>query len=131
MPKRDKWETERREKDFEEIGNAEYYQEGEIVYQNITDLISRYPTPGSKMLDKALSREISKYGADNVINAMGQAPEDVVGLAQSIVYYEDSADGIHAALVEFFEIITGTITSAEEAKMLGETMDELTDFDVP
>ena len=75
-----------------------------------------------------LVSEINKYGRDKVLQAMSYAPDSMVAYAQQIAFYEDGADAIHSAILAFVDIITGTIQSAEEAMEMGETLDEMTDF---
>ena len=122
------WERQRRKQDEQDRLNAELYAQGRIAYDSISNLIEQYPTPGSKMLANAFRSEISKYGQDKVIKAMGDAPQTFIDTAQQIIYYEDESAAIHSALVSFFEVITGTILSTEESKEMGETMDQMTDF---
>lgn len=124
----EEWERKRRERDRKERRLAELYDEGRIAYDNIYDLIGDYPTPGSKMLSNALRSEISKYGEEKVIQAMGTAPSSFIETAQMIIYYEEESSGIHSALVSFIEVITGVIVNGELAQDIGETMDEMTDM---
>ena len=121
----DTWEKERRRQDAIDRESAQQFQEGEIVYSNIIDMINQYPTKGAKHLSDMLSREIAKYGKENVIMAMAQAPDTAISYARTIVFYEDSSEGIHTALQEFAGMITGAIPDADEAKEMGEVMDEL------
>lgn len=124
----EEWERKRRERDRKERQLAELYNEGRIAYDNIYDLIGEYPTPGSKMLSNALRSEISKYGEEKVIQAMGTAPSSFIETAQMIIYYEEESSAIHSALVNFIEVITGVIVNGELAQDIGETMDEMTDM---
>ena len=124
----EEWERKRRERDRKERRLAELYDEGRIAYDNIYDLIGEYPTPGSKMLSNALRSEISKYGEEKVIQAMGTAPSTFIETAQMIIYYEEESSAIHSALVNFIEVITGVIMNGELAQDIGETMDEMTDM---
>ena len=124
----EEWERKRRERDRKERRLAELYDEGRIAYDNIYDLIGKYPTPGSKMLSNALRSEISKYGEEKVIQAMGTAPSTFIETAQMIIYYEEESSAIHSALVNFIEVITGVIVNGELAQDIGETMDEMTDM---
>ena len=124
----EEWERIRRERDRKARRLAELYDEGGIAYDNIYDLIGEYPTPGSKMLSNALRSEISKYGEEKVIQAMGTAPSTFIETAQMIIYYEEESSAIHSALVSFIEVITGVIVNGELAQDIGETMDEMTDM---
>lgn len=128
LAEEEEWERKRREQDRKERRLAELYNEGRIAYDNIYDLIGEYPTPGSKMLSNALRSEISKYGEEKVIQAMGTAPSTFIETAQLIIYYEEESSAIHSALVSFIEVITGVIVNGELAQDIGETMDEMTDM---
>lgn len=128
LAEEEEWERKRREQDRKERRLAELYNEGRIAYDNIYDLIGEYPTPGSKMLSNALRSEISKYGEEKVIQAMGTAPSTFIETAQMIIYYEEESSAIHSALVNFIEVITGVIMNGELAQEIGETMDEMTDM---
>lgn len=128
LAEEEEWERKRREQDRKERQLAELYNEGRIAYDNIYDLIGEYPTPGSKMLSNALRSEISKYGEEKVIQAMGTAPSSFIETAQMIIYYEEESSAIHSALVNFIEVITGVIVNGELAQDIGETMDEMTDM---
>lgn len=90
----------------------------DIVYQNVVRMIYDYPSSdGSKYLQNLLNSEIRKYGYDPVCNAMAAAPEEIIKLAQEIIYYELTSEQIHAALVEFSNLIrSGVIITKEESK---------------
>lgn len=123
-----RWEDERRKHDELDRARAEMFQEGQIVYDQVASLINEYPTPGSKYLNNLLKSEIATHGKDKVILAMSQAPSYYIDSAKVIVYYEEDSDAIHSALHDFAQMITGTVTSAEEAKEMGDVMDEMTDM---
>lgn len=124
------WQERRREKDIQDRIQAEEIDAGEVIYNQVNDLIKAYPTQGSKFLDKALAKEIAKYGRDAVLQGMANAPELVISAAQDILYYEESADAIHTAFIRFFETIIGTKIE-DYAEELGEIMDEMTDYEEP
>lgn len=119
------WQRRRAEQDRIDREAARLYQEGEITMQNVEALISQYPTKGALLLNRMLNSEIRKYGRDKVMMALAQSPDTAVAYAQTIAFYEDSADGMHTALQEFAGLITGTIQDADEAREMGEVMDEL------
>lgn len=125
----EQWERERRRQDEIDRSNARLYQEGEIAYNEIQSLINQYPGKGASSLERALTNEIRKYGKENVLIAIGQSPQEVIEHARTILYYEDGADAIHGAFLDFFNVITGTIPSDTEAKELGDTLDAMTDFE--
>ena len=123
------WEKQRREQDYLDYLNAEAYREGEIKYNEIIKLIDQYPTKGAERLKEALKNEITNYGKNNVITAIGMAPDYYAEHARNIIYYEEDATAIHGAFLDFFELITGTIPTDTEAKELGDTLDQMTDFE--
>lgn len=125
----DVWEQQRREQDTLDYINAKAYQEGEIKYNEIVKLIEQYPTKGAESLKEALKNQIENYGKNNVITAIGMAPDYYVEHAREIIYYEENATAIYGAFLDFFELITGTIPTDAEAKELGDTLDQMTDFE--
>ena len=123
------WESQRRKQDAIDMSNAEAFNEGSIRYDNIIAMIDKYPTKGSKYLSDLLKSEISKYGLNNVLIALGQVDEDIVKVAQDIIYYNYSADVMHSALFMFSQIIRGSIPTEDEAKEIGEVLDDIADYD--
>lgn len=128
-PDEQDWERQRRIQDERDRVNAQFYQEGEIAYDEIQSLIGQYPGKGSDSLRRALTREIEKYGKENVLMAIGQSPQSAIENARTILYYEDGSDAIHSAFLDFFGVITGTKATDGEAKELGDTLDAMTDFE--
>lgn len=122
------WIRKRREQDIADREYAKEIEAGELIYKQVNDLISAYPTQGSKFLDKALAKEIAKYGRDAVLQGMANAPELVISAAQDILYYEEGAEAIHTAFIRFFESIMGT-KIGDYAQELGDVMDEMSDYD--
>lgn len=122
------WEDERRKQDEIDRARVQMFEEAQIVYDQVMSLIDQYPTPGSKYLENMLLSEIAKYGRAGLLLAMSQAPAYFIDSAKVIVYYEEDADTIHSALHDFAQMITGTVTSAEDAKEMGAVMDEMTDM---
>ena len=124
------WIRKRREQDIADREYAKEIEAGELIYKQVNDLITAYPTQGSKFLDKALAKEIAKYGRDAVLQGMANAPEMVISAAQDILYYEEGAEAIHTAFIRFFESIMGT-KIGDYAQELGDVMDEMADYDEP
>lgn len=104
-----------------------FYQ-GEIVYQNIAELIEKYSEPGSVMLSRLLQHEIEKYGLDTVLKNISQAPDEAIEMAQNIVFYVEDSGKIHSAMVEFANILRGTKATDDEAKELGDALDKMTNM---
>jgi hypothetical protein len=125
-------ERRRRELDEQQKMQAHMYQEGSMVYQQIKDLINKYPTNGSEYLKKLLKSEISKYGEDAVIMSIAQSPEEFIKKAQEIVYYQSGdASTNHNSLKSFADMITGTIPTEEDMMEMGEVMDCMGYNDIP
>lgn len=137
-----KAQTEYKEKNFQEkraeqdradYQNASNVDIGMIIYSNIVDLIETYPTNCAGYLSKLLKSEISTYGFKNVMYALANSPHDMVSKAQSIVYMVspiDNPDIIHSALRQFSDLIRSALPTENEAKELGQVMDEMTHMDM-
>jgi len=126
------FEEARRAQDERDRQTAEEIEEGQIIYNRILSMISGFPSNGALGLEKMLTREIRKYGADAVLRGLANAPESAISAAETIVYTisgTDTAGVIHQAYVQLYDIITGTKPSAEEAKQMGDVMDSMTDMD--
>ena len=122
------WEETRAREDEAAATIAQDINQGEIMYQNVVDLIDKYPRAGADILQKALSAEINKYGLDLVMAGMAEAPIDVIGEAQNIVFYASSSSSIHRSITNLFDAITGTIRTLQESMALGTAMDTMTDM---
>lgn len=119
------FESARQAQDVFEKARADLYNEGEIIYSNIMELIDTYPTKGSRKLRENLKNEISRYGKEAVLQSMAQSPTQVIASAQQIIFYEDDADSIHSSYQDFADLIRGTIPSAEDSMETGDLMDEM------
>ena len=120
-------------KDARDILAASDIQEGNVMYQNIENIIDKFKSTrkGANILEKALASEIEKYGKDAVMEAMANAPGNVIQEAQNIVFYSGDKAENHRALVNFFDSIIGEVRTLEADKTLGEALDRMTDFYVP
>lgn len=124
----DKWAEERRKQDEQDRQLAESIDQGRVMYENITNLIDKFPRAGSDILQEALAYEINKYGRDLVMAGMAQTPINVVEEAQKIVHYNGEKESIHRAITNLFDSITGTIRSIQDSMAIGEAMDRMTDM---
>ena len=125
----EKWREQRSLQDERDRVIAEEYEQGELTYNEINRLIDKFPSQGSLALKKAMEKEIQKYGRNAVIEGLANAPDYAVNIVQNIVFYEDSKSGLHTAFIQLFDTIIGTIRTEEDAKMYGELLDEMTDFE--
>lgn len=124
----DKWAEERRKQDEQDRQLVESVDQGRVMYENITNLIDKFPRAGSDILQQALAYEINKYGLDLVMAGMAQTPINVVEEAQKIVFYNGEKESIHRAITNLFDSITGTIRSIQDSMAIGEAMDRMTDM---
>ena len=122
------WEEQRRQQDEFEKGIADQFDQGQIVYNNVTSLIDKFPGDPALSLEKGLENEIKNYGLNNVMYAMGNVPERLIEEARNILYYQGSKADKHRAYKAFFDIIKGTINSLEENKEIGDVLDKMTDM---
>lgn len=120
------------QKDMRDIMTVGDIQEGRIMYENIEELIEKFKVRGgSNILKDALASEVEKYGPNAVMEAMANAPGDIIAEAQNIMFYEGDKADKHRALVHFFDSIVGEVRTLEASKALGEATDRMTDFYVP
>ena len=99
--------------------------QGDIIYDNVIDMIDTYPSKGSTYLRKRIKEEIRQYGRDAVVRSMSDAGEELVTVARTIAVYDESAEVIHDAIVSFFEIIHGYMPNNSETEEMADMMDEL------
>lgn len=122
----------RNQKDARDLMTVGDIREGELMLDNIDELIKRFDTrTGGKILQKALAKEIEKYGRNKVAEAMANAPGDVIAEAQNIVFYSGDKEANHKALVNFFDSIIGEVRTLSADKALGDALDRMTDFYIP
>lgn len=122
------WEEARRQQDSQDRQLAESIQQGSVMYDNIADLIDKFPRAGADILQKALASEINKYGLDLVMAGMAQSPINVVEEAQKIVHYNGTKENIHRSITSLFDSITGTIRTIQDSMTIGDVMDKMTDM---
>lgn len=123
------WEQIRRMQDAVDKENARLFSEGQIIFDNINEMIESYPTKGSKALSNILKSEIRKYGKESVLRQMAKAPEQSIAYARTICFYEDDDDALATAITEFIDVITGTIPTENESKEIGNLLDDMTDIE--
>ena len=109
-------------------GEGGFY-EGDMILNRVEKLIEEYPTKGAKKLEQELTRQIGKYGRENVARSFANSPTNVIQLAQEIIYYEESSDEVSSAFREFYDLITGEIEDTETNKELSDIYDELNSYE--
>lgn len=105
------------------------FNQGDIIYENIMDMIDKFPTKGSSYLSSILSYEISRYGKDNVLRAISQIPQEFIKSIQEVMYYEKDRNSNHKALKDFAEILKGSVLTVDESKEISAILDELDIFE--
>lgn len=123
----------RKRKDARDLMTVGDVLEGELMLNNINELIEKFDArTGAKLLKEALASEIKKYGRNKVLEAMANAPGDIIAEAQNIIFYPlNDKEANHRALVHFFDSIVGEVRTLAADKALGEALDRMTDFYVP
>lgn len=106
----------------------DYPYSGDIVMQNVEDTINMYPGKGAELLRDALSREVEKYGEDTIAKAMASSDETLVKNARDIAEYSKSSKMIHRAFKDFFNTIKGERLKNDDAELVGNAMDRMTDM---
>lgn len=113
-----------RQKEKYEATELKNFEAGNLIYQNIIDLIDSYPSSeGAKYLSNLLKSEINTYGVEKVILALGDVNEDLIRTAQEIIYYERNSTQIHASLRDLSYAIRGSMLTQEESRELNGTLE--------
>ena len=101
----------------------------DIVYRRVLALIDEYPSrDGAQYLQNLLNSEIRTYGESLVIKGMAAAGDNLIKLAEEIVYYELNSSQLHEALQAFSQIIRGGIAlTKKESQELNETLETISD----
>lgn len=105
-------------------GNITAVKGYEAVYENVKGLIVEFPTKGSNYLNKLLQSEIRRYGRDAVLKSMMEASDELIALAQNIIYYEDKKDNINRSLRAFADLIQLHIRDSREERELSDAMED-------
>ena len=102
--------------------------EGKVIYDRIEKMINEYSEQeGAELLRKSLHYDIERFGLNNVLKGLGNAPDEAIKTAQTVIFYSDSMgkENKHRAFKAFFDIIRGTIPTAEESKEIGSYLDKM------
>lgn len=127
------WEETRAKQDEADLTLANAIDEGRVMYQNVLDLMEKFPVEARNSLYQGLESEIRQYGLDMVMAGMAYAPINVVQEAQNIIFSSAGGDSetAHKAFVNFFDAIKGTIRTIQDSMGIGEVMDQMTDMSTP
>lgn len=119
------------DEDEEDYSN---FTEMDIVLNNMERELDSWETAGALYLNRLLDSEYSKYGRVNVVEAMTQMPPEMIEQIQNVKhYFSDSAEpgsgsNTHNILKNFAEAIKGYVLSKNEAKELGNVMDDMGEY---
>lgn len=117
-------EAKRKLRDDEEFRAK--FSEGEIVYQQILDLIhtqSVFRPASAESLRRNLERDISEFGFNQTMEAMANAPRVFVESAQTALKYDPEDERHVMAITHIYELIKGTALTIEEAQRIHDIVD--------
>lgn len=126
--------TERRKEERRKAGKMaaetrrfrrELPRKGELILDKMNRLIDSYNTQGAQYMRNLLAQEVRKFGRRTVIKALSEAGEEAISAAETIIYYEDSANTISRAFKNLGELIRGYAPTESESRDLGKTIDAL------
>ncbi len=100
-------------------------QKGEMIWDKINQLVNSYNTQGAQYMRNLLAQEVRKYGRQTVIKALSEAGEEAISSAETIIYYEDSANTISRSFKNLGELIRGYAPTESESRELGKAIDAL------
>jgi hypothetical protein len=124
------FERKRRIKDEIEKLKAKEIQQDDLVYDKLSNLIDMYPGKGAIILKKVLEHEISSYGYHETMAAIRQVDDNIMALAEVICYYEEDSTVLNRAIVNFIDLLRGTIPTVKESQEISDLMDELDQMEV-
>ena len=100
-------------------------REGELIWDKMNRLIDSYNTQGAQYMRNLLAQEVRKYGRRAVIQALSEAGEEAISAAETIIYYEDTANTISRAFKNLGELIRGYAPTESESREIGKAIDVL------
>lgn len=102
-----------------------HLQEGRVIWAQIENLINAHDSKGAEYLKKEFEYEIKTYGRDNVIRALGSTDQDMLKVAQDIIYYERPSNEMNRAFIDLHHIIKGYEANEKIAKKIGRVLDQV------
>lgn len=110
----------------------ESFNEGNLMYTRITNMIEAYPYGGGKYLSNMLKSDVSRFGKDKVMKAMANLPSSEIDRVESILYYvgNKTSEEAHNDLRAFAEAIKASILSEEELKEVGDIIEQESSYDM-
>lgn len=77
---------------------------------------------GARLLETALNRQIELYGREKVARALEEAPDEAKRLSEAVIYASKQEQKMQH-LMEFLQLITGEVLSPEEARAIGDALE--------
>lgn len=120
------------EQEKELLRKQGFTEEG-IILDNLLDEINTWQTAGALYLHNLLNSEIKKYSQKQVAEALSNMPPELIEEVKQVrKYFSRYQDGsgdanltAHNTFRRLANFIKGTIDTKEEAKELGNIMDEM------
>ena len=122
-----------KEEQEKELLRKQGFTEEGIILDNLLDEINSWQTAGALYLHNLLNSEIKKYSKEQVAEALSNMPpeliEEVKQVRKYVSRWDDGSGGSNLTANNTFRklanFIKGTIDTKEEAKELGNIMDEM------
>ena len=125
---------EARQKKQAEIESKEnaWLQEGQIIYQNIENLIGKFSSQGAGRTGEHLQRffdnEINQFGFDTVMESIAMAPDEIYEGAQAVIFYAHDEEKLTRAIESLSHLIKGSFLDLEEQRDLIATYESETEY---
>ena len=120
------YEKKRKKLDEEAKKKAKNALEGEIIFAQMLGIINEFAgTPGAKGLNEILRGEIEKYGFNNVMRTLSNAPSSIVADARTLARYDGTKSEHQRAYHNVVKLLRSSRLSAEEGKITGAMMDQI------
>ena len=102
------------------------FSQGKIIYNQIMDMIYDVDMThqrSAESLRQQLEKEFELYGEDAVLQAMGNAPESIIEMAQKALTYKPEDEKHAKAISAIHQLISGEAMSMAEAMEMQEAID--------
>ena len=102
------------------------FTQGEIVYQQILDMIrsqSTFRERSAQSLEQALQSDIAEFAFNETMEAMANAPQEFVESAQTALNYDPNDERHVMAITHIYQLIKGTALTIEEAQRIHDIVD--------
>lgn len=137
-PDYEKWLEDRRKKDEEEKKKLrkekirELFTKGNIIYNNILDLLSdidKQHQKAAEKLRKLLEAQINEFEKEKVMLSIAQNESEVMELVDITLRYNPGDDRHDTAIRELYTLFKGEIPTSQDMKDLQDTIDADISYD--